>query len=106
MLRYENRAKGLALQGWVTQVASCINTFGLPVALAKITYRVYFIFFAWDLVGIAVIYFFAVETKRLSLEDMDEIFQAKSPKAYSLQMAREAKAQAKLEKQKRNGDAA
>lgn len=38
VLTYENRAKGLSLQGWVTNAVSCINTFGLPPALGKIGY--------------------------------------------------------------------
>jgi hypothetical protein len=38
VLSYENRAKGLALQGWVTNAVSTINTFGMPPALAAIGY--------------------------------------------------------------------
>lgn len=39
VLSYQNRAKGLALQGWVTSAVSCINTFGLPPALAKLNWK-------------------------------------------------------------------
>jgi len=39
VLAYENRAKGLALQGWVTSAVSCINTFGLPPALADLNWK-------------------------------------------------------------------
>lgn len=38
VLSYENRAKGLALQGWVTNAVSLINTFGMPLALDAIGY--------------------------------------------------------------------
>ena len=38
VLSYENRAKGLALQGWVTNAVSTINTFGMPIALREIGY--------------------------------------------------------------------
>lgn len=38
VLAYENRAKGLALQGWCTSAASLINTFGMPIALRDIGY--------------------------------------------------------------------
>jgi hypothetical protein len=39
VLSYENRAKGLALSGWVTSAVSCINTFGLPPALAALDWK-------------------------------------------------------------------
>jgi len=39
VLSYENRAKGLALQGIVTNSVSLINTFGLPSALAALTWK-------------------------------------------------------------------
>jgi hypothetical protein len=38
VLTFENRAKGLSLQGWVTSLCSLINTFGLPPALGKLKY--------------------------------------------------------------------
>lgn len=39
VLAYEARAKGLAVLGVFTQISSLINTFGLPVALQKITWK-------------------------------------------------------------------
>lgn len=65
VLAFENRAKGLALQGWVTSAVSLINTFGMPVALAALEWKTYLIFFAWDIVGIVVIWFAVVETKQV-----------------------------------------
>jgi len=38
VLTFENRAKGLSLQGWTTSLSSLINTFGLPPALGKVGY--------------------------------------------------------------------
>ena len=38
ILSYQNRAKGLALQGWGASAAGLINTFGLPPALGAINY--------------------------------------------------------------------
>ncbi|RSH89116.1 hypothetical protein EHS25_002782 [Saitozyma podzolica] len=105
VLAFENRAKGLALQGWVTSAVSCINTFGLPPALKAITWKTYLIFMCWDVVGIIVIYLFVVETKRLSLEDMDSVFEAKNPKKRSFELARAAKERAAIEDQQRRGEA-
>jgi len=36
---YHIRAKGLAFIGVVVQASSCINTFGLPVALEKLSWK-------------------------------------------------------------------
>jgi hypothetical protein len=137
ILSYENRAKGLALQGWGASASGLINTFGLPPALGAIGYIVYLIFAAWDLVGLAIIYLYVVETKQvssrlsstpssmssliralgfdnlvnrlrclrpwltsqLSLEQVDEIFEAKNPKQRSFELFREAQERAKFEKE-------
>jgi hypothetical protein len=39
----------------------------------------------WDLFEFAFMYFFFVETKGLTLEEMDEIFEAKNPRKASTQ---------------------
>lgn len=99
VLAFENRAKGLALQGWVTNAVSLINTFGLPSALAALTWKTYLIFMVWDVVGVITIYWFVVETKQLSLEDMDEVFMAPNPKKRSFELARLAKERAKRDQE-------
>jgi hypothetical protein len=63
----------------------------------------YLIFFAWDIVGIVTIWIFVVETKQLSLEDMDEIFIAKNPKKRSFELARDAKERAKRDREDHAG---
>jgi sugar porter (SP) family MFS transporter len=99
VLSYENRAKGLALQSLATQAVSCINTFGLPSALAALKYKTYFIFGAFDFIGIFVIYFAAVETKQLALEQIDEVFTHSNPRAYSLQLVKERRREAREAKE-------
>lgn len=49
-----------------------------------------------------IIYFFAVETRKLSLEEIDEVFDAPYPKAYGneLQKLRRAAEKAAKEKNK------
>ncbi|KIY45579.1 general substrate transporter [Fistulina hepatica ATCC 64428] len=86
VLAYEGRVKGLAIGGIVVQAASCINTFGLPVALEKISWKVYLIFMIWDMFETIIIYLFLVETKGLTLEEINEVFDATNPRAYSLEI--------------------
>ena len=50
-----------------------------------------FIFFASNFIGLIMIYFFIVETKKLSLEDMDSIFEAPYLRNRSFELVREAK---------------
>jgi len=99
LFSYENRAKGLALTGWVSSAVSLINTFGLPPALSAITWKTYLIFMAWDVVSVVLIYLYAVETRQLSLEDIDEVFASTNPKKTSLALVRDAKIMAAKERQ-------
>jgi hypothetical protein len=61
----------------------------------------YLIFFAWDIVGIITIYLAVVETKQLSLEELDSVFDCPKPKQRSFELARAARERAKEEKQAR-----
>ena len=98
VLSYENRAKGLALQGWCTAAVSLINTFGLPPALAALQWKTYLIFMAWDVVGIVTIWYFIVETKQLSLEELDDVFEAKNPRKKASALFKQAKKRAHAER--------
>jgi len=92
VLSFEMRAKGLAFQTLVTEGVSCINTFGLPPALAALTWRVYLIFAGFDVLGIILIYWLAVETQNLTLEEMDAVFESGHPKKFASQLSKEARA--------------
>ncbi|WWC63036.1 uncharacterized protein I303_105635 [Kwoniella dejecticola CBS 10117] len=98
-LKHENRARGIALQTWLGAACNLINTFALPSALEHIRWKTYLIFCAWDAVGVVVVYLFAVETKRLSLEDLDHIFEAKNPKKESFAIAKAANERYKRERE-------
>lgn len=55
----------------------------------------------WDIVGVIVVYFFVVETKQLSLEEISEIFESPNPKERSFELARQARLRAKRERDNR-----
>jgi len=95
VLSYQSRAKGLAFLNVVTQGSSCINTFGLPVALEKLGWKTYIIFLVWDSFEVIVIYFFMVETKGLTLEQIDQVFAEPDPLKYSIEHAATLKARQK-----------
>jgi hypothetical protein len=54
---------------------------------------------AWDLVGFITIWTFAVETKQLSLEEMEDVFVAKKPKQRSFELAAAARQRAREQRQ-------
>ncbi|KAK7056820.1 hypothetical protein VNI00_002537 [Paramarasmius palmivorus] len=86
VLSYQARAKGLSFLNCVTQASSLINTFGLPVALERIGWKTYLIFVVWDIFECVIIYFFIVETKGLTLEEIGEVFEQPNPVQYSKAM--------------------
>lgn len=52
-----------------------------------------------DILGVILIYLFAVETKQLSLEDLDHVFDSPNPKETSFHLAKVARERARLERQ-------
>ncbi|KAF2200575.1 sugar transporter [Delitschia confertaspora ATCC 74209] len=77
------RAKGMGTYKITGGAAGFINTFAAPTALAKIGYWFYIFFIFWDMFELAFMYFFFVETKGRTLEEMDAIFEAKNPRKAS-----------------------
>ncbi|KAJ7670227.1 general substrate transporter [Mycena rosella] len=89
VLSYEVRAKGLAFLGICSQSASLITTFGMPSAIEALQWKIYLVYMCWDAFEWVVIYFFVVETKGLTLEEITEVFEQPNPRKYSTQKLRE-----------------
>ena len=58
----------------------------------------YLIFMAWDVVGIVTIWYFVVETKQLSLEELDDVFEASNPRKKASALFKQARKRANAEK--------
>ena len=84
VLAYNARAKGLAMSGLWLNIVSFINTYAAPVGLTASTWKFYILYLAVDVTGIVFIYFFFVEIKGRSLEEIDEIFADPHPARASL----------------------
>lgn len=52
---------------------------------SQIKYWFYVFFVGWDVFEAIFMYFFFVETKGLTLEELDDIFEAKDPRKASVQ---------------------
>jgi len=85
VLSFEMRAKGMAFSNFAVSAATMVNQFAYPVALKKITWKTYIVFVIWCPIQALVIYFFIPETKGRTLEELDDIFNAKNPRKASLE---------------------
>ncbi|KAL2104798.1 hypothetical protein VUR80DRAFT_9627 [Thermomyces stellatus] len=83
VLSFEIRAKGMAFSSLAVNAAGLLNQFAWPVSMEKINWKTYIIFTIWDAVQVAVVYFLIPETKGRTLEELDEIFEAKNPVKFS-----------------------
>ncbi|KAF9887270.1 hypothetical protein FE257_010398 [Aspergillus nanangensis] len=84
-LRYESRAKGMAMGNFFVNIASFYNTFVTGIAFTRAGWKYYFLFIFWDVLEVVVIYFFFVETSKRTLEELTAIFHHYNPVKASLQ---------------------
>ncbi|VUC31178.1 unnamed protein product [Clonostachys rosea] len=77
ILSYPQRANGMAIWAGVIATFAVGTTLVFPIALEAISWRLYFVLGAWDFLEAVFVKLFWVETKGLSLEAIDEIFNGK-----------------------------
>jgi len=85
VLRYESRAKGMGMYNFWVNIAGFYNTFVTGIAFTGAGWKYYFLFIFWDMFEFAFIYFFFVETKNRTLEELTEIFKGKNRVKRSLE---------------------
>lgn len=88
ILNNEIRAKGMGVKGFISGVASFINTYGTSVSLKHIGWKTYTIFLVLHFVHLVLMYMACVETKERTLEEIEEIFNDPKPVKRSLQKTR------------------
>ncbi|OQE16600.1 hypothetical protein PENFLA_c027G10934 [Penicillium flavigenum] len=81
------RAKAMGTFKLTAGAAGFLNTFVGPIALSSIGYWFYVFFVFWDTFEMTFMYFFFVETKGLTLEELDVIFESKNPRKASVEAA-------------------
>ncbi|KAK5169139.1 uncharacterized protein LTR77_006448 [Saxophila tyrrhenica] len=64
----------------------------MPIALNNIGYRTYFANAIWDIAIIGLIWYYWVETKNLTLEEIDAIFEEKHSNVPDIEQIRTGKA--------------
>ncbi|KXS14312.1 general substrate transporter [Gonapodya prolifera JEL478] len=88
VIPYQNRAKGMSLNNLLVNICGFYSSYVTPIAMGSIGWRFYFVYIAWDLMEVIVIYLFFVETKGRTLEELDEVFDAPNPVQASLKPSR------------------
>ena len=101
VLSSEMRARGMALFQVTQGISSFVNTFSAPTAMKNITYWYYVFYVFSDLVEVIVIYFWFVETKQLTLEEIEALFKSSHPVKRSIEVAKERDAENKRVKKEK-----
>lgn len=91
ILDNSTRARGMGLWHLVSNAASTLNLYTAPLAMEKIKYWYYVFFVFWDFFQLVVIYFTFVETSRLSLEEIEYVFQSPKPVKESIRLSKAAR---------------
>lgn len=84
-LAYNTRAKGMAYLAFMNNAVKVLNTYVPPIAIANSGWKYYILYIVWNSFGVVVIYFFFVETRGWSLEEIEELFNSKNPVKASLE---------------------
>ncbi|KAG2736421.1 hypothetical protein G9P44_000511 [Scheffersomyces stipitis] len=78
------RSRSMIVLNITAGCAQFINQFAAPAAMENIKYWFYVFYVFWDIFECIIIYFFFVETKGKSLEEIDAIFEARNPRKVSV----------------------
>jgi len=85
VLTTQMRAKGMVFYQLFFNVSGGILIFTTSIAMKNIGYWFYVFFIFWNTFSCTIMYFFFVETKGRSLEELDVIFRSKNPRKTSTQ---------------------
>jgi MFS family permease len=75
VMPFHMRSRGLAVKNLVGQVALIINMYVNPIALAAIGYHYYIFFLCLNCFWLFIIWFFFVETRGYTLEEIQQFFE-------------------------------
>ncbi|THU85454.1 general substrate transporter [Dendrothele bispora CBS 962.96] len=85
VMKQDMRAKGMAVHILISNCAGFINTFANSVGLKNLGWKYYFVFVGWNLCASVLWFFFCVETRGRTLEELEEVFNAPYPARASAQ---------------------
>lgn len=84
VLDNRTRAKGSAIKFVFLNIAFMTNTFGVSVGISVLKWKLYIIYICWIAFEIVIIWFFFVETKGKTLEELTKVFDSPNPRKASM----------------------
>ncbi|KAF3406253.1 Lactose permease [Talaromyces pinophilus] len=75
VLSFSLRANGMAIYPVVSNAAGVFATFIMPFALESIGWKTYMVNASWDVLEVVFVVLYWVETSKLSLEEIEEVFE-------------------------------
>ncbi len=69
------RAKGMAMYGLIQGAAGTVNNYGISVGINKLGYKIWVVYIVYNTIQLILAYFIFPETRGLSLEEIDVVFE-------------------------------
>lgn len=91
------RAKGMGFYNMVQGAAGVVQSYGISVGIAKVGYKIWVVYIVYNTLQLVAAYFIFPETSRLSLEEIDTIFE--TPGANPVKLSKKI-SRAKRDKEK------
>jgi hypothetical protein len=94
------RAKGMGLYSFIQGCAGTVQAYGISVGINKLGYKIWCVYIIYNCLQLVAAYFVFPETFRLSLEEIDVVFETPgvNPVKLSLSIQKAKDARAKLER--------
>lgn len=95
------RAKGMGFYNMFQGAAGVVQNYGISVGIAEVGYKIWTVYIVYNCIQLVISYFIFPETSRLSLEDIDAIFETPgaNPVKLSLKISKAKIEREKAEKQ-------
>lgn len=74
ILSFKIRANGLFLQGLTTNICLFLSQYTIPLGIEAGSWRFYFFFEGWLIIQFVTVYFFFIETRGATLEEISKTF--------------------------------
>ncbi|KIW86259.1 hypothetical protein Z517_01654 [Fonsecaea pedrosoi CBS 271.37] len=74
ILSFKIRANGLFMQGLATNICLALSQYIIPIGIAAGSWKFYFFFEGWLIIQLVTVYFFFIETRGATLEEINRTF--------------------------------
>lgn len=101
VLSLELRAKGMGLYSLVQNAANVVQQYGISLGFQQIGYKLWCVYIIYNTVQLVLAYYIFPETSKLSLEEIDVVFETPGvrPVKMSLDIKKAQKEKARLDRE-------